>query len=65
MDRAFSRTVNLTIIALGAYLCTYATQEWSAAVFGACLTALGAGFVLADYLRGSASAALAPDLPDD
>jgi hypothetical protein len=27
MDRAFSYVVNLTIVALGAYLCTYALHE--------------------------------------
>jgi hypothetical protein len=65
MDLAFSRAVNLTIIALGAYLCTYALHERRAAVVGASLIALGAGFGLVDYWRGNASPALAPDLPDD
>jgi hypothetical protein len=65
MDRAFSCVVNLTIVSLGAYLCTYALYERRAAVFGACLIALGAGFGVADYWRGNASPALAPDLPDD
>ncbi len=65
MDRAFCYIINLTIVALGAYLCTYALYERRAAVFGACLIALGAGFGLADYWRGNASPALAPDLPDD
>jgi hypothetical protein len=65
MDRAFSYVVNLTIVALGAYLCTYALHERRAAVVGTCLIALGAGFGVADYLRGNTSPALAPGLPDD
>jgi hypothetical protein len=65
MDRAFSRAVNLMIIALGAYVCTYALHERRAAVVGACLIALGAGFGLADYWRGNNSPAFAPVLPGD
>jgi hypothetical protein len=65
MDRAFSYVVNLTIVALGAYLCTYALHERRTAVLGVCLIALGAGFGLADYLRGNTSPAPAPGLPDD
>jgi hypothetical protein len=65
MDRAVGYLVNLTIITLGAYLCTYALHERRAAVLGVCLIALGAGFGVADYLRGNTSPALAPGLPDD
>jgi hypothetical protein len=65
MDRTFSYIINLIIVALGAYLCTYALHERRTAVLGACLIALGAGFGSADYLRGNVSPPLAPDLPDD
>ena len=42
MDRHFCYVVNLTMVALGAYLCTCALCERRAAVVGACLIALGA-----------------------
>jgi hypothetical protein len=52
MDQVFNRLINLTIIGLGAYLCTYATHERRTALLGVCLIAFGGAFALADYLRG-------------